>query len=80
MAYHSKTGEEFVGLRMKANGVHQVVYDSQTGVRVLVEINDRKANISAIDEALREGVNTRNVLSGVLKGLKSRNIGFDIHL
>ena len=80
MAYHSKTGKEFVGLRLKANGMHQVVYDSQSGVRVLVEIKDRKANIEAIDEALREGVKTPHVLSGVLNGLKSRNIGFDLPL
>lgn len=80
MVYHSKTGKEFVGLRLRANGIRQVVYDSQSGVRVLVEIKDRKANIDAIDEALREGVNTANVLSGVLNGLKSRNIGFDLPL
>lgn len=78
MAYHTKDGKEFVGLRRKANGLHQVVYDSESGVRVLVEIKDQKASIRAIDEALREGVNTRKVLSGVLNGLKSRNIRFDL--
>jgi len=80
MSYHSKNGNEFVGLRMKPNGAHQVVYDAQTGLRVLVDIKDHKANLHAIDEALREGVNARNVLSSVLKGLKSRNIGFDLPL
>ena len=80
MSYHSKNGKEFVGLRMKPNGTHQVVYDAQAGLRVLVDIKDHKANLHAIDEALREGVNARNVLSGVLKGLKSRNIGFDLPL
>jgi hypothetical protein len=78
MLYHSKSGKEFVGLRVKANGIHQVVYDAQSGVRVLVDIKDHKANLLAIDDALREGVNARNVLSGVLIGLKNRNIQFDL--
>jgi hypothetical protein len=80
MAYHSKSGKEFVGLRVRADGVRQVVYDAQTGVRVLVDIKDCKAGIDVIDEALREGVNARNVLFGVLNGLKSRNIGFDLSM
>lgn len=80
MSYHSKNGKEFVGLRKKPNGAHQVVYDAQAGVRVLVDIKDQKASLRAIDEALREGVNARNVLSAVLNGLKIRNIGFDLPL
>lgn len=69
MSYHSKNGKEFVGLRMKPNGAHQVVYDAQAGLRVLVDIQDQKANLHAIDEALREGVSARNVLSSVLNRL-----------
>jgi len=77
MAYHSKNGQEFVGLRSKSNGGHQVVYDALMGARVLVDIKDPGANLRAIDEALREGLTSRNVLSGVLKALKIRNISFD---
>lgn len=80
MTYHSKSGKEFVGLRIKPNGKHQVIYDAQAGMRVVVDIQDHKTNLSAIDDALREGVDSRNVLSGVLNGLKRRNIGFDLPL
>jgi len=53
------------------------VYDALMGARVLVDIKDPGANLRAIDEALREGLTSRNVLSGVLKALKIRNISFD---
>ena len=77
MTYHSCNGQEFVGLRSKSGGCYQVVYDAQLGQRIVFEINDPKANLRAIDEALREGVMSRNVLTGVLNALKSRNIGFE---
>ena len=66
-----------MGLRSKSGGSYEVVYDAQLGQRIVFEINDPKANLRAIDEALREGVMSRNVLSGVLNALNSRNIGFD---
>jgi hypothetical protein len=77
MAYHSKNGQEFVGLRSQVNGCHQIVYDNQPGPRVVFAIKDPKANLQDIDDALREGVSARNVLSGVLTALKSRDIGFE---
>jgi hypothetical protein len=77
MTYHSRNGQEFVGLRLKSRGCYQVVYDAQLGQRIVFEIHDPKANLHAIDEALREGVMSQNVLSGVLNALKSRNIGFE---
>jgi len=77
MTYHSKNGQEFIGLRSTSNGSHQVVYDDLLGARVLVDIKDPSANLRAIDEALREGITSRNVLSGVLKALKIRNISFE---
>ena len=64
-------------LRSKPNGSHQVVYDALMGARVLVDIKDPRANLRAIDEALREGVTSRNVLSGVLNALNIRNIRFE---
>ena len=66
-----------MGLRSKSGGSYEVVYDAQLGPRIVFEINDPQANLRAIDEALREGVMSRNVLSGVLNALNSRNIGFD---
>jgi hypothetical protein len=77
MTYHSSNGKEFVGLRSKAGGAYQVVYDAQIGQRIVLEISDPKANLCAIDAALREGVISRNVLAGVLKALKIRDIGFE---
>jgi hypothetical protein len=77
MTYHSRNGQEFVGLRSKSSGCYQVVYDAQLGQRIVFEINDPKANLRAIDEALREGIMSRNVLTGVLNALKIRDIGFE---
>jgi hypothetical protein len=77
MTYHSSNGKEFVGLRSKAGGAYQVVYDTQIGQRIVLEISDAKANLCAIDAALREGVMSRNVLAGVLNALKVRDIGFE---
>ncbi len=77
MAYHSINGRDFVGLRLDVCGNRQVVYDALLGKRVLLNIKDSTAPLSVIDDALREGVAARNVLSGVLKALNSRNIDFD---
>ena len=77
MAYHSENGQEFLGLRSRSNGCHQVIYDATLGQRILFDIKDPKANLQAIDEALREGVRSRNVLSGMLKALSRRNIDFE---
>jgi hypothetical protein len=77
MSYHSENGQEFLGLRSRSNGCHQVIYDSALGQRILFDIKDPKANLRAIDEALREGVESRNVLAGLLKALNRRNIDFE---
>lgn len=77
MAYHSKNGQEFVGLRSQLNGCRQIVYDNHPGPRVVFAIKDPKANLQDIDDALREGVRARNVLSGVLTALKNRDISFE---
>jgi|TARA_B110000503_G_scaffold94820_1_gene142776 hypothetical protein len=47
------------------------------GQRILFDIKDSKANLQAIDEALREGVRSRNILYGLLKALNRCNIGFE---
>ena len=77
MAYHSKNGQQFVGLRSQLNGCRQIVYDNQPGPRVVLAIKDPKVNLQDIDDALREGVRARNVLSGVLTALKNRDIIFE---
>jgi SH3-like domain-containing protein len=77
MTYHSSNGQEFAGLRSKADGAYQVVYDTQIGQRIVLEISDPKANLCAIDAALREGFISRNALAGVLNALKVRDIGFE---
>ena len=77
MAYHSENGQKFLGLRSRSNGRHQVIYDAMLGQRILFDIKDSKANLQAIDEALREGVRSRNILYGLLKALNRCNIGFE---
>ena len=38
MAYHTKNGHEFVGLRVSVGGEMQVVYDALAGKRRVLEI------------------------------------------
>lgn len=77
MIYHSKRSSEFVGLRSLLGGRKQVVYETRTGQRVLLNISDPSASENKIEEALREGINARHVLGSVLAGLKARNIDVD---
>ena len=78
MAYHAKNNSDFVGLRTAFGGRKQVVYDANDGRRVILDICDAKACETKIDEALKEGINTRNVLRGVITALKTRDIPIDI--
>lgn len=77
MSYHSRNNAEFVGLRLAIGGQRQVVYDAVSGKRILLEIQDAEASDEDINEALQEGINSRNVLGGVLAALKVRNITVD---
>jgi hypothetical protein len=54
-----------------------VVYDARTGKRVVLDIRDVSATDDDINSALKEGINARNVLGGVLAALKARNIDVD---
>lgn len=78
MAYHSKNGQEFVGLRASRNGTKQIVYDTITGERIVLTIKSTSVPSNAIDAALREGIRSQKVLSGVLKALDARNIAFEL--
>lgn len=77
MSYHARNGSEFVGLRMMVGGRRQVVYDVVSGKRILLDIRDSRVTDDEINSALREGINERNVLGGVLAALKARNIDVD---
>ena len=77
MAYHSRNGRDFVGLRRLPNGQHQVVYDAASGERVLVTIRDMTISITEIDAAMQEGILAEKVLPSVLTALTARNIQFD---
>jgi hypothetical protein len=77
MSFHARNGSEFVGLRSIVGGGRQVVYDGHTGGRVLLDICDLGASDDDINAALKEGINARNVLGGVLAALKARNINVD---
>lgn len=77
MSFHAQNGSDFVGLRSIGGGRRQVVYDAHIGKRVLLNIRDADATDDEINSALREGINARNVLGGVLVALKARNIDVD---
>jgi len=77
MSFHTRNGSEFVGLRSIIGGRRQVVYDAQTGKRVLLDIRDASASDDDINAALKEGINARNVLGSILAALKARNIDVD---
>jgi hypothetical protein len=77
MAYHTKSGTTFVGLRHTRGRGRQIVYDALPDKRVLFDILDQSASDSAIREALREGINASNVLHGLVSALRAREIRFD---
>jgi hypothetical protein len=77
MSFHARNGSEFVGLRSIIGGRRQVVYDTRIGKRVVLDIRDASATDDDINSALKEGINARNVLGGVLAALKARNIDVD---
>ena len=78
MAYHAENSSDFVGLRTILGGRRQVVYDANGSQRVILEICDPTAPEAKIDEALKEGIDTQNVLRGVISALQARNIPIDI--
>jgi hypothetical protein len=77
MCFHAQNGSDFVGLRSIFGGRRQVVYDARAGKRVVLDIYDASATDHDINAALKEGINARNVLGGVLAALKARNIDVD---
>lgn len=77
MVYHAKTSSDFVGLRTSLGGRKQVVYDANNGRRVILDICDPLIPDAKIDEALKEAIDTGNVLRGVISALYSRNIQVD---
>lgn len=78
MAYHSKDGQEFVGVRASRNGKKQIVYDASAGKRIVLTIKSNSVTAHAIDAVLREGIGAQKVLTGVLKALDKRNIAFEL--
>ncbi|KGK78710.1 hypothetical protein PM03_11930 [Thalassobacter stenotrophicus] len=78
MAYHTKNGSEFVGLRVKHGGRMQVVYDAIKGQRLILDIKSKHPKESVIHEALREGIGSKNVLHGVMNALNARSIDVDL--
>lgn len=77
MSFHARNGSDFVGLRSIVGGHRQVVYDALSGKRVLLNISNTNVTNDDINSALKEGINARNVLGGVLAALKARNIDVD---
>lgn len=78
MFLHSRNGTTFVGLRSRIGGRKQVVYDAASGERVVLDIEGRVANDDIIEAALRQGLETRNVLGGIIAALQERKIWVDI--
>jgi len=77
MAYHTKNGHEFVGLRVSLGGEMQVVYDALPGKRRILGIKNRSTSEVMVDDALRECINCKNVFSGLMNALKARSIEID---
>jgi hypothetical protein len=74
MSYHAENGHEFVGLRVRFTGDMQVVYDTLAGKRAILGIKSKATNRGKIDEALREGIASKNVFTGLVNALSSRSI------
>ena len=77
MSYHARNSSDFVGLRVLIGGRKQIVCDNKAGHRVLLNVCDSAASDAQIDEALKEGINSRNLLGGVILALQTRNISVD---
>ena len=63
MAYHSKNGHEFVGLRVNLGGEMQVVYDALAGKRRTLWIKSRSIKTALVDEALSESIVCKKMFS-----------------
>ena len=74
MSYHAENGHEFVGLRVRFTGDMQVVYDTLAGKRTILGIKSKATNRGKIDEALREGIASKNVFTGLVNAFISRSI------
>ena len=74
MSYHAENGHEFVGLRVRFTCDMQVVYDTLAGKRTILGIKSKATNRGKIDEALREGIASKNVFIGLVNALSSRSI------
>lgn len=74
MFFHSRNGNAFVGLRLKRGGGRQVVFDAVSGERVVLDVSATSATDEAIEAALREGIESRNALGGIIAALQERNI------
>lgn len=77
LGFHSWDGSAFLGVRLLASGLREVVYDDTSGTRVVVAITDRTAEHDHILDAVRDGIAHKNPLRGVLQALNARNIRFD---
>lgn len=77
MFYHALNSSDFVGLRTVLGGRKQVVCEVKNGRRILLDICDPAVSDAKIDEALKEGINAKNVLRGVVTALLARNIPID---
>ena len=78
MFYHSKSSNDFVGLRTTLRGGKQIVCEIDNGPRVLLNICDLKSSHTQIDEALKEGITAKSVFGGIMTALNARNILVDI--
>ena len=76
--FHTWDGSAFLGVRVLASGMRQVVYDDTSGTRVVVAITDKATDHGRILDAVRDGIAHKNPLRGVLQALNARNIRFDV--
>ena len=80
MSYHAENGREYVGLRTKFSGDLQVVYDSFSGQRMILNVKNRSTKHTLIDAALRDSIACKNVLAGLMSALHSRAVEVEVEV
>ena len=78
MNFHSSDGEHFLGVRTNRRGETEVVYDNAGRRRVIFRLEGQPPANDALERALRQSVESDNVLGALRASLVAQNIDFDL--
>ncbi len=78
MNFHSSDGEHFLGARTNRRGETEVVYDNAGRRRVIFRLEGQPPESDALERALRQSVDSDNVLGALRASLVAQNIDFDL--